>query len=165
MFSRKTPASAAALRIGKAGPPGLSFFGPEVVISGDVATSAQIHLDGRIDGNLHCAQLCQGGTGIIAGDIVADEARIAGLVQGTVNARTLIVEPSARIVGDVAYETITIAAGARIDGRLARREALAAGADADALLIVTPGAAEGADQRPDGGGLFAPPEQKRAAAG
>ena len=49
-------------------------------------TSAQLHVDGRIDGHVRCAQLCQGTTGIIAGDIVADEARIAGLVEGTVNA-------------------------------------------------------------------------------
>ena len=165
MFSKKTPPSGAVPKAGKVGPPGLSFFGPEMVISGDVATSAQIHLDGRIDGNVRCAQLCQGTTGIIAGDIVADEARIAGLVQGTVNARTLIVEPSARVTGDVAYETITIAAGARIDGRLARREALAAGEDAAALLIVTPTGREAEDRKADPAGLFPVAEPKRNAAG
>lgn len=160
MFSRNQPAPGAALKAGKAAAPGLSFLGPEMVISGDVATSAQIHLDGRIDGNVRCAQLCQGATGIIAGDIVADEARICGLVQGTVDARTLIVEPSARVTGDVAYETISIAAGARIDGRLARREALAAGEGAASLLIATPTepAAEAA-----GTGLFPSSDRKRVA--
>ena len=165
MFSRNSPPSGGPPRTGKAGPPGLSFFGPEVVISGDVATSAQIHLDGRIDGNVRCAQLCQGGTGIIAGDIVADEARIAGLVQGTVNARTLIIEPSARVTGDVAYETLTIAAGARVDGRLARREALAAGEDATALLIVTPASPEAESRKADAAGLFPLAEPKRSAGG
>jgi cytoskeletal protein CcmA (bactofilin family) len=165
MFSRKTETSVAPLKAGKAGPPGLSFFGPEMVISGDVSTSAQIHLDGRIDGNVRCAQLCQGNTGIIAGDIVADEARIAGLVQGTVNARNLIIEPSARVTGDVAYEVITIAAGARIDGRLARREALAAGEDATAMLIVTPTAPEAETRKGDGSGLFPMAEPKRAGGG
>ncbi len=165
MFSRKTQPSGPAPRPGKAGPPGLSFFGPELIISGDVATSAQVHLDGRIDGNVRCAQLCQGTTGIIAGDIVADEARIAGLVQGTVNARTLIIEPSARVTGDVAYETISIAAGARIDGRLARREALAAGEDATDLLIVTPTGREPEERKADPAGLFPIAEPKRNAAG
>ncbi|HWT13296.1 MAG TPA: polymer-forming cytoskeletal protein [Allosphingosinicella sp.] len=164
MFSRKQAGAGAALRPAKAGPPGLSFFGPEMVISGDVATGAQIHLDGRIDGNVRCAQLCQGGSGIIAGDIVADEARIAGLVEGTVNARTLIVEPSARVTGDVTYETISIAAGARIDGRLARREALAPGAEADGVLIATPTSPAPAD--PAGGAeLFPRGERKRLLAG
>ena len=161
MFSRKQPAAGAPPKAGKAGPPGLSFFGPDMVISGDVATGAQIHLDGRIDGNVRCAQICQGDNGVIAGDLIADEARIGGTVQGTVNARNLIIEPSARVAGDIAYETISIAAGARIDGRLARREALAAGEDATALLIVTPTAPEDRDRAPDSTGLFSATEPKR----
>ena len=106
MFSRSNPAAAAAPRA-KNGP-GLSFIGPEAVISGDFATGSHLHVDGRIDGHVRCSQLIQGEGGTIAGDIVAEEARIAGLVQGTVSARTVIVEASGRITGDVTNETITI---------------------------------------------------------
>jgi cytoskeletal protein CcmA (bactofilin family) len=136
MFSRKD--SVPAVRPGKTSQTGLSFIGPEVVIDGDLATSAQLHVDGRINGHVRCGQLSQGTRGTIAGDIVADEARIAGLVEGTVNAGTLIVEASGRITGDVTYETISIAAGAQIDGRLARRTALAVGDEATTMLIATP---------------------------
>jgi cytoskeletal protein CcmA (bactofilin family) len=139
MFARKD--SKPGTRSGRLSPSGLSFIGTEVVISGDLTTSAQLHVDGRIDGHVRCGQLCQGESGIIAGDLTADEARIAGLVEGTVNAATLIVEATGRITGDVTYETISIAAGARIDGRLARRAALAAGTGADDMLIATPTAA------------------------
>jgi cytoskeletal protein CcmA (bactofilin family) len=163
MFSRKPPAPRAAPRPGKSGPPGLSFLGPEVVVSGDLATGAQLHVDGRIDGHVRCAQLCQGNTGIIAGDIVADEARLAGTVEGTVDARTVVIEASARIAGDIAYETITIAAGARIDGRLARREALAS-ETTPAVLIATPAESAKRDDR-SGSELFTRAEPKRAVAG
>jgi cytoskeletal protein CcmA (bactofilin family) len=115
------------------GAAGLSFIGPEVLVSGDLATDAQLHVDGRIDGNVRCQQLVQGEAGIIAGNILADEARIAGTVEGQVNVRTLFVEASARIMGDVAYETISIAGGAQLEGRLARRAALD-----DGQLIATP---------------------------
>lgn len=150
MFSRKPQPAAPASRPGKPAPPGLSFFGPEVTVSGDVATSAHLHVDGRIDGHVRCSQLCLGGSGTVAGDIVADEARIAGTVEGPVNARTLVVEASARIAGDVTYETLSIAAGAQIDGRLARRAALAGG-DSPAMLIATP-----TESEPEGsaGSLF-----------
>ena len=137
MFSRNNPATAGVARP-KAGPPGLSFVGAEATIGGDFATGAQLHVEGRINGNVRAAGLCQGASGIIAGDIVADEARLAGLVEGTVNAGTLVVEATARITGDVTYETISIAAGGRIDGRLARREALAAGEASSSVLIATP---------------------------
>ncbi len=136
MFSRKD--SKPGTRAGRSAPPGLSFIGPEVVISGDLTTSAQLHVDGRIDGHVRCGHLCQGESGIIAGDLTADEARIAGLVEGTVNAATLVVEATGRIAGDVTYETISIAAGARIDGRLARRVALAADSAVADMLIATP---------------------------
>ena len=145
MFSRKD--SKPGARPGRTAPSGLSFIGPEVVIDGDLATSAQLHVDGRIDGHVRCGQLCQGESGIIAGDIVADEARIAGLVEGTVNAATLIVEATGRVTGDVTYETISIAAGAPIDGRLARREALRPAEDAETMLIVTPAAPESEGKR------------------
>ena len=157
MFSSKQPAPGASGKTVKGAAPGLSFFGPEVIVSGDVVTTAQIHLDGRIDGNVRCAQLCQGEGGAIAGDILADEARIAGRVDGTVNAGILIVEATAKIAGDVTYETLTIAAGAAIEGRLARRQALAAGQPEPAVLIVT------GEQKAAAPGLL-PLDQKRTGA-
>lgn len=166
MFSRDKSAPGAKQKPGKAGTPGLSFIGPEVVVRGDIETGATLHVDGRIDGNVRCGQLCQGATGAIAGDIAADEARLAGSVEGTVDARMLTVEASARIAGDVAYETISIAAGARIDGRLARRAALAAGAEDKApVLIATPTGPGESAATTDPRGLFPLAGQQRAAAG
>lgn len=138
MFSRDKTAAITLPKASRAGPPGLSFIGPEVLVSGDLASDAQLHIDGRIDGNVRCAQLVQGQAGTIAGDIHADEARIAGTVEGTVSVRTLFVEASARIMGDVAYETISIDAGAQIEGRLARRSALGMADESGAPLIATP---------------------------
>jgi cytoskeletal protein CcmA (bactofilin family) len=131
MFSRDKTGTTLP-KASRSGPAGLSFIGPEVLISGDLATDAQLHVDGRIDGNVRCNQLVQGEAGIIAGNIHAEEARLAGTVEGQVNVRTLFVESTARVMGDIAYETISIDAGAQLEGRLARRAAL------DETLIVTP---------------------------
>ena len=131
MFSKEKKARApgagtAPGRTDKANGSALSFIGPEVVISGDIATEARLHVDGRIEGDVRCTTLSQGEAGTIAGNIVAEEARLAGLVDGTVTARNLILGPTARVTGDVAYETLSIESGARIDGRFARRESAAA---------------------------------------
>src|SRR3546814_17482913 len=72
--------------------------------------------------------LSQGESGTIAGNIVTEEARLAGLVDGTVTAQRLILGPTARITGDVSYEILSIEPGARIDGRFARREGAATAA-------------------------------------
>lgn len=119
---KKAPGAAQARGSGRSAVPGLSFIGPDVVVSGDVASSGQVHIDGRVDGAVRCETLIQGKDGIIAGDIVADAAHLSGLVDGTVWARLVTLEPSARITGDLTYETLSIAAGAAIEGRLARRE-------------------------------------------
>jgi cytoskeletal protein CcmA (bactofilin family) len=158
MFSRDKTAAITLPKASRAGPPGLSFIGPEVLVSGDLATDGQLHVDGRIDGNVRCAQLVQGEAGIVAGNVTADEARIAGTVEGLVSVRTLFVEASARIIGDVVYETISIDAGAQIDGRLARRGALGLDGDAAQTLIATPvsfSPAKGVKAAGDSSGLFA----------
>ncbi|HET9427783.1 MAG TPA: polymer-forming cytoskeletal protein [Allosphingosinicella sp.] len=136
MFSRSKPDNVPKPL--KAGPTGLSFIGPEVVVSGDVSTSTQLHVEGRIDGHVRCAQLCQGKSGIVAGNIDAEEARIAGLVEGTVFAGSLTLESTARIKGDITYQTIIVAAGAQVDGRLARRDSLSPSEEPAPLLTATP---------------------------
>ncbi len=108
---------------GKSGAGGLSFFGTDAVVTGDVASSGQLHIDGRVDGDVKCETLIQGEGGTIAGHIVCDTAHLAGLVDGTVKARVVTLEPSARVTGDLSYETLSIAAGATIEGRLTRKEA------------------------------------------
>lgn len=143
MFSRKQ-GPAARPKSGSNGS-ALSLIGGEMTIGGDVASEGALHVDGRIDGHVRCAQLCQSQSGVIAGDIVAEEVRIGGLVEGTVTAGKVVIEASGRIAGDVAYDTISIAAGAQIEGRLARRSALAGD-----LLVVTPTASRQAGQ----GALF-----------
>ena len=101
---------------------GLSFIGADVVVSGDLTTESSVHIDGRVEGNVRCGTLIQGQGGTIAGHILADTAHLSGLVDGTVKARLVTLEPSARVTGDVTYETLSIAAGASIEGRLTRKE-------------------------------------------
>jgi cytoskeletal protein CcmA (bactofilin family) len=151
MFSSKQTTN--GTRTARSGTPRLSFIGSEVIISGDLATDAQLHVDGRIDGNVRCAQLIQGADGIISGNIVADEARLAGTVEGTVSAASLTVEATARILGDIAYDTIGIEAGARIEGRLGRRAALGLDDDSQPQLIATP--VSFSPSRANGSGLVA----------
>ena len=98
-----------------------SVIGADVVVRGDLATGENLQVNGRIEGDVRCAVLHQGATGTVSGNIVAEEARLAGLVEGTVNAGLLILEPSARVTGDVSYETLSIESGARVEGNLTIR--------------------------------------------
>ena len=98
-----------------------SFIGREVVVTGSIATDGRLHVDGRIVGDVRCGVLSQGESGAVIGNIVAGEARLAGLVDGAVEARALSLEGSARVTGDLLYETLSIAGGAEVEGRVKRR--------------------------------------------
>ena len=100
-----------------------SVLGPDIVIKGDVTAKADLHLDGRIDGDLSCADLVQGETSEVSGTVVAESARIAGKITGSISAGVLVILKSARIEGDVTYGTLTIEEGAQVNGKFTPRAA------------------------------------------
>lgn len=100
-----------------------SILGSDVVVTGNISASVDLHIDGKIQGDLKCANLVQGEASEIKGAIIADSAKLAGLVDGSIEAKSLIIHASARITGDVTYESVTIEQGAHVDGKLTHRRA------------------------------------------
>lgn len=96
-----------------------SVIGPDVTIRGDIEASVDLHVDGKIIGNIECASLVQGESSRIEGEIKAESARLSGEIKGTIEVRHLVVLKSAQIEGDVSYDTLTIEQGASVDGRFA----------------------------------------------
>jgi cytoskeletal protein CcmA (bactofilin family) len=96
-----------------------SVIGADVVIRGNVSASADLHVDGAVEGDIACASLVQGESSLIEGAIEAATARLSGRVKGTITVRELVILRSARIEGDVHYETLTIEQGAQVEGRFA----------------------------------------------
>ena len=132
MFSKKPadqPRTYAASLVASSGPRGGSTFsilGADLAIKGDVSASADLHVDGRIEGDIACAALVQGEGSEIHGAVTAQTARLAGTVRGSISAGELIILKSARIFGDVHYDALTIEQGAQVDGRFAPRAAVSA---------------------------------------
>lgn len=96
-----------------------SVIGPDVTIRGNIEATVDLHVDGKVIGDISCASLVQGESSRIEGEIRAESARLSGEVSGTIEARDLIVLKSARVDGDVSYETLTIEQGASVEGRFA----------------------------------------------
>ena len=59
-----------------------SVIGADVTIKGNISASADLHIDGTIDGDITCANLVQGEKSSISGGVVAESARLAGRVAG-----------------------------------------------------------------------------------
>jgi|SRR5689334_2909732 cytoskeletal protein CcmA (bactofilin family) len=96
--------------------PTLTILGPDIAIDGDLAATADLHLDGRVDGDIKCAALVQGETSEIIGMVMAENAQVAGTIKGSITADTLVILKTARIEGDVSYGTLSIEQGAQVEG-------------------------------------------------
>ena len=84
--------------------------------------SVDLHIDGSVEGDIACSSLVQGETSTVKGAIKAESARLAGTVEGSITARELVILKSARIMGDVFYDALTIEQGAQVEGRFAHRD-------------------------------------------
>lgn len=120
MFSKSKQRPDAVLPAVSGGARGATFsvIGADVLITGDIRATVDLHIDGRIQGDVTCATLVQGEGSHIIGSIEADQARLAGTVEGALKVKTLIIDARARIKGDVSYETLSMAVGAEVDGHL-----------------------------------------------
>lgn len=98
-----------------------SVIGSDITIKGDVSATSELHIDGRVEGDIACTSLVQGESSTIRGSIEAETARLAGTVNGSITARELIVMQTARIEGDVHYEALTIEQGASVEGHFGMR--------------------------------------------
>ena len=121
MFSKKSAPRAANGAPQMASNAGSTFsvIGTDVTIRGDIAATADLHVDGAVEGDISCASLVQGEGSRIEGAIEAERARLAGTVKGTIAVRELVILKSATIEGDVHYDALTIEQGATVDGRFA----------------------------------------------
>lgn len=133
MFSKSSSSrSAVSSPTGAARHGSFSILGGDVTIRGDVEARADLHVDGRVEGDIACATLVQGAESHIKGHVTAKSARIAGTVEGSITTEELVIEGSARVTGDVSYQSISIASGGRIDGKLTHKDA---GTQGDLKLV------------------------------
>jgi cytoskeletal protein CcmA (bactofilin family) len=119
MFSKKPAPSFPGAHRSMPNAATFSVIAADVVIRGNVEATTDLHIDGTIEGDIACATVVQGEGSRVEGAIEADRARLSGTVNGTVTVRELVVLRSARIEGDVHYETLTVEQGASLNGRLA----------------------------------------------
>ena len=97
------------------------YIAPETVVSGDIKTEAHLIVAGKIDGNVTCSVLQLAESGAIVGSVTAEEVHLSGLVRGGVSAERIRLEPTARLTGDATYGRISVADGAKVQGKMVQK--------------------------------------------
>jgi cytoskeletal protein CcmA (bactofilin family) len=99
---------------------GPSIISADLRIIGDLVSIGEIHIDGTVNGDIKCQILVIGQNGNVTGEILADNVRLHGTVTGQVQGKSVFLAATARMIGDVAHESLAIEPGAFIDGHCGR---------------------------------------------
>ena len=125
-------------------PPKVSLITEGMTVRGNIDAKEDMIVKGDVLGNVVCSTFALSETGFLKGDLIALRAQIAGKVEGLMKVGSLRLAGSARIVGDVEYETLQMEAGAEILGQLIPKAAgsgdlklVAGGTDVDARPMPT----------------------------
>jgi len=123
-------------------PPIRSLVGEGTVVHGELRFDAGLRIDGEVHGDVIGADaatlLVISDNARVQGKVLGGHVIINGRVEGPVVSSLLLeLQPKARIVGDVAYETLEMHQGATIDGELRHVVSTAADAERPPLKLAT----------------------------
>ena len=93
-----------------------SIVSANLRINGDLISEGDVQIEGTVEGNITSRMLTVGESGVVKGEIVADQVTIAGRVNGKVKARTVTLSQTSDVSGDISHEALGIEAGARFEG-------------------------------------------------
>ncbi len=78
-------------------------------------------IEGRVHGDVACGTLLQRASGVVVGNINAENVRIGGTVRGNIVASAVALQSTARVMGDITYDALLMAPGSQVHGRLCRQ--------------------------------------------
>lgn len=99
----------------------MSVIGADILVTGDIEAEIDLHIDGRVLGNVRCATLILGERSSVTGNVVAERVRVSGIVEGGIETTDLAIEATARVKGDVTYSRLRIANGGIIQGTMTHK--------------------------------------------
>lgn len=99
-----------------------SILSADLRINGDVTSDSPMHIEGQVQGDIRTPHLTVGAEAQVSGMIETDEARIDGTVNGQITATKVELSKTAKVVGDIVHEVLSIEAGAYVEGNFQRRQ-------------------------------------------
>ncbi|WP_417668962.1 bactofilin family protein [Pseudoalteromonas tetraodonis] len=98
-----------------------SIISNDVRVTGSLVSQGEVQLDGRIDGDIKAEHVVIGSSGVVEGVVEASSVVVKGKIIGSLNASEVKIENNAHVLGDIFHDTLSIEAGAIIEGSLKQR--------------------------------------------
>ena len=123
-------------------PSGPSIISADLAITGDIISEGEVHIDGRVEGDIRCRVLLVGVNAQIIGSIQADVAKVHGSINGHLCARSVFLASSAKVSSDITHERLEIEPGAYLEGHCRHMDDPIPAEQAPADLMLTDGRAD-----------------------
>jgi cytoskeletal protein CcmA (bactofilin family) len=89
-------------------------------MKGSISTTDEMHLHGRIEGDVRASKIVVCATGAVKGDLVAETVVIHGSVDGRINATHVQLHAGAVVKGEITHATLGVDTAAVLEGSLKR---------------------------------------------
>ena len=98
----------------------VSIVGPGMKVVGDCSSDGTIRIEGQVEGSVKAAKsVVIGKEGVVVGDVVTQDAIVAGRVNGSVSAESRVeLQTTCRVQGDIRSRRIKLDEGGQVDGHL-----------------------------------------------
>ncbi|MCY4035654.1 MAG: polymer-forming cytoskeletal protein [Hyphomicrobiales bacterium] len=97
-----------------------SFLSADLCITGDLISNGELHVEGKVEGAVRAKSITVGEKGQVIGTVTGNEVTICGRVNGDVCANKLHLTGSANVVGDLEHNSLSMEAGATLEGKCHR---------------------------------------------
>lgn len=112
MFSNSKKTNPPA--VAKLAPPSILSAG--LTVNGDLQSDGEVQIDCLVNGDVTAVRLAVGENAKVVGEVVAEHVLIRGEVVGRIRAKSVELDKTAKVRGDIWHELLSIAAGAKIEG-------------------------------------------------
>jgi|GEM_PF-655445 len=99
-----------------------SILSRDLRVTGNLSSAGDMQVDGIVEGDVKSRTLTLGETGTVTGTVEAEQARICGSIRGKLIARSVELSRTAKVFGDIIHQTLSIEAGAEVEGMLSRMD-------------------------------------------
>ena len=89
---------------------------------GNAQSSGEVHIEGEIQGDVHCARLLVGEQAVVTGGVVAEDVTVQGKVLGSIRGERVSLQSSSHVEGDVFHKSLAIEQGAYFEGKSRRSD-------------------------------------------
>jgi cytoskeletal protein CcmA (bactofilin family) len=97
-----------------------SVISADLKVIGDLICDGDMQIKGVVEGNVKSRSVTIGEGARVKGAISADTVHISGAIKGQVEAPTVTVAKTAKVNGDIIHQTLSIEAGAHMEGNCRR---------------------------------------------